>query len=149
MTAAAGTPPKFGLSGFIAALAALIIVGLQISGTFDPPQQSAGATIGEIAAEIRQSARAALSGEERPAPPTDTGLSMTQILTVAGTVLGALGAVVGAIGLFRQEPYPLSAMAIGFGVGAILMQYLFWMAMLICGAMVLVAIVNNIGDIFG
>jgi len=38
--------------------------------------------------------------------------------------------------------------AIGLGLGAVLMQYVFWMALLICGTMILISILKNLDSIF-
>lgn len=34
------------------------------------------------------------------------------------------------------------------GLGAVVMQYAFWLALLICGTLIITATLSNIGDIF-
>ena len=57
--------------------------------------------------------------------------------------------MLGGIGLFRQEPQSLSYLAMGFGVSAIVMQYLMWMALLIAGVVPLICIIRNLDSILG
>ncbi len=141
--------PTFGLIGFILGLIALTLVAIQVSAIMDPPKQSAATSIGEIAAEIRDSAKRAISGEEAPAAAPQNDFSITQIMTVVGSVLGGLAAILGAVSLFRQEQRTLGLFAIGFGTGAIIMQYVFWLAVIICGALLLISIISNLDGILG
>ena len=55
----------------------------------------------------------------------------------------------GAISLFQREAWRLPALGIGLGLGAVVMQYAFAMALMIIGGIILAAIINNIGDILG
>lgn len=68
-----------------------------------------------------------------------------------GTVLAALGATAGAIGIYKSEPKNLSMLAIGIGIGigAVIMQYVFWLALIICGIILLTAILNGMEGILG
>ena len=65
-------PAKFGLLGFMLGVVSLVVILIQLSVFFEPQEKSAGVTIGEIAAEIKQSAARALSGEPAPAPDHQT-----------------------------------------------------------------------------
>lgn len=141
--------PTFGLIGFVFGLMALTLVAIQVSAIMDPPEKSAATSIGEIAAEIRDSAKRAISGEEAPAPATQSDFSITQIMTVVGSVFGGIAAVLGAVSLFRQEQRTLGLFAIGFGTGAIIMQYVFWLAVIICGALLMISIISNLDGILG
>ncbi|MBK0399183.1 hypothetical protein H0I76_08280 [Limibaculum sp. M0105] len=67
-TRAAGLRPAWGTTAFFVGVIVLVAVTLHISGTFAEPEKSAAATIGEVAAEIRESARRALSDDPSPAP---------------------------------------------------------------------------------
>lgn len=142
--------PKFGLVGSILGLAALVVIMIQLSALFAPEvdDKSLATSIGEFAAEVRDSATRALNGEEAP-PPEPAGPDYTEAITNIALIAAGLAAVLGIIGLFRSEPYPLNALAIGFGIGAIAAHYVMWLALLIAGAVILVAILNNIGDILG
>ena len=140
-------PAKFGLIGFMLGIVSLVIILIQLSAVFEPQDKSSGSTIGEIAAEIKQSAARALAGEpapqQTPSPP-----DYSQFITIASLCLAAISAVLGGIGLYRNEPHRLPYMAVGFGVSAFVMQYVFWLALLICGVALLVSIIGNLDSIF-
>ncbi|MBT8457506.1 MAG: hypothetical protein HKO95_06910 [Rhodobacteraceae bacterium] len=140
-------PAKFGLVGFFLGVVALLVILVQLSAFFEPQEaKSVGTTIGEIAAEIKDSAARAMSGEpapEAPPPPPD----YTQEITLAALIAAAAAIVLGGIGLFRHEPSRLPSMAVGFGVSAFVAQYVFWLAILICGTVLLISIIANLDSI--
>jgi hypothetical protein len=140
-------PAKFGLVGFMLGLASFVVILILISAFFEPSGKSSGAVIGEIAADIKQSAARALSG--KPAPePTLPPQDYSQFITIAALCVAAIAVVLGGIGLYRNEPHRLSYMAVGFGVSAFVMQYVFWLAILICGVALLISIIGNLDSIF-
>jgi hypothetical protein len=49
-------PAKFGLIGFLLGIASLVVILIQLSALFEPQEKSSGSVIGEIAADIKQSA---------------------------------------------------------------------------------------------
>lgn len=140
--------PVWGLVGFFLGAIALTIVALHVSAMFAEPQQSAGTRIGEIAAEIRQSALRSLRGEPKPAPDV-VAPSIFSYLMLAAPVIAGVAVLMGGVGLFRREASPLPLMAIGFGIGAVVLQYAIWLALLMAGVCLMVAILNNLGSIFG
>lgn len=140
-------PAKFGLVGFMLGIASLIVILIQLSAFFEPQAKSSGAVIGEIAADIRQSAARALAGE--PAPePTPPPQDYSQFITIAALCVAGIAVALGGMGLYRNEPHRLSYLAVGIGVSAFVMQYLFWLAILICGVALLISIVGNLDSIF-
>jgi len=52
---------NFGLIGFILGIVSLLVIFVQISAVFEPEEKSAGTKIGEMAAEIKQSAARVLA----------------------------------------------------------------------------------------
>lgn len=149
-TDTAGHRPVWGLAAFLFGVLALVVVTLPISGTFVEPEKSTAASIGEFAAEIRQSAQRALSNDPAPAPaPPPSAWDIHMTFLIAVPVLAALATILGAIGLFRREIPTLSSIAIAMGCGAFLMQYVFWLALLIGGFFVLVAMLKNLDGIIG
>lgn len=140
-------PTKYGLIGFLLGIASLIVILNQLSTFFEPQAQSTGSVIGEIAADIKQSAARALSGEPAPKPtppPQDFG----QLATIVALCAAGLAVMLGNVGLYRNEPHRLSYLAVGIGLSAFVMQYVFWLAILICGIALLISIVENLGSIF-
>jgi hypothetical protein len=141
------TPPaKFGLVGFMLGIASLVVILIQMSAFFEPPEKSAGTTIGEIAAEIKLSAARTLAGE--PAPePTPPPRDNSQFITNAALGVAGLAVMLGGIGLFRNEPHRLSYLAVGVGLSAIVMQYVLWLAIIMCAVVLLVSIIGNLDSI--
>ncbi|QMU56799.1 MAG: hypothetical protein GKR98_00405 [Boseongicola sp.] len=140
---------KFGLAGFLLGAVAVLVILIQLSAFFAPKEEkSTGQVIGEIAADIRQSAQRALSGEPAPPPPPPQQ-DYSQIITIGALCLAGLAIALGGIGLFKHEPRPLSFMAVGFGASAFVMHYVFWLAILICGIALLISIINNLDGILG
>lgn len=138
---------KFGLAGFMLGIASLVVILIQVSGYFKPEDQSTGSVIGEIAADIKLSATRVLSGE--PAPePTPQPLDYGRFITMAALCAAGIAVVLGGIGLYRNEPHRLSYLAVGTGVSAFVMQFVFWLAILICGVALLISIVENLDGIF-
>ncbi|WP_394177888.1 hypothetical protein [Yoonia maritima] len=141
-------PAKFGLVGFILGIASLVVVLIQLSAFFEPQEKSSGTVIGEIAVEIKQSAARALAGE--PAPqPTPPPRNYRQFITFSALCVAGIAVVLGGIGLYRNEPHRLSYLAVGIGVSALVMHYVFWLAILICGIALLVSIIGNLDSILG
>jgi hypothetical protein len=141
-------PAKFGLAGFILGIASLVIILIQLSALFEPQEKSSGTVIGEIAADIKQSAARVLAGE--PAPkPTPPPRNYSKFVTIAALGVAGIAVMLGGIGLYRNEPHRLPYMAVGIGVSAFVMQYVFWLAILICGVALLISVVGNLESIFG
>ncbi|MFD0860317.1 hypothetical protein [Roseovarius aquimarinus] len=140
-------PAHFGLIGFILGVASLIVILMQLSAFFEPQEKTSGSIIGEIAADIKLSASRALAGEEAPEPaplPRDN----TRLISIVALCAAGLAAILGAVGLYRHEPYRLPYMAVGIGVSAFVMHYVFWLAILIGGIALLVSIIGNLDSIF-
>ena len=140
--------PVWGLVAFIIGAIALASMTLHISDVFAPPEQSAAQTIGQIAADIRNSATEALTGREAPAPEPEP-MTLHIAMAFAVPVLAGLATVLGGISLFRGEAPSLPKIAIVMGVGAFVMQFVFWLAVVICGIALLIAIIQNIDGILG
>jgi len=138
--------PVWGLAGVIAGLIAVALVTLSLSSIFAEPQPSMASQIGEMASEIRKSAMRSMTGAAQPVPETPA-MTLATIITLAIPVMAGGAALCGAIGLFRREPRSLPLLALGFGSGAFLMQYLFWMALFIGGVFLMIAILNNLDSI--
>ena len=139
---------KFGLAGLVLGALSLILVLAHFSDLLAPVDKSSGAVIGEIAAEMKQSAMRVLAGEPAPAPlPQEPDFA--QAIALAALCIAGGAIMLGGIGLFRQGPQSLSYLAMGFGVSAIVMQYLMWMALLIAGVVLLICIIRNLDSILG
>lgn len=141
-------PAKFGLIGFLLGGVRLVAIVIQLSAFSEPQEQTSGVVIREIAAEIKQSAARVLAGETdqaRSAP----ALGYSRCITILALGIAGFVVVLGAIGLYRNEPYRLPYLAIGMGSSAVVIQYVFWLAVLICGVVLLISILDNLDCICG
>ena len=139
-------PAKFGLVGFMLGIVSLVVILIQLSAFFEPQEKSSATVIGEIAAEIKQSAARALAGE--PAPrPTPQPQDFSQFITIAALCVAGIAVMLGGIDLYRNEPHRLSYLAVGIGLSALVMQYVFWLAIVICGIALLISIIGNLDSI--
>ncbi|NNU80115.1 hypothetical protein HMH01_06655 [Halovulum dunhuangense] len=136
------------MTGFLLGVAAVVVTLIQISTFFEPQEQGTGALIGEIAADIRQSAERAMRGEPAPGPEP-AGISLGLIVTVGALVVAGIAVILGGIGLYRNEPHRPSYMAVGFGSSAFVLHFAFWLAVLICGIVLLTSIIRNLDGILG
>ncbi len=138
---------KWGFWALLTGSLALILAFAQIVGPMFEPQPSVGAQIGEIAGEIKRSAWKAFLGLPQAAPE-QAATSLWVYMAVAAPVLAVIAIVLSVLSGILRENWRFAAYGTSLGVAAITVQFLWWMALLIAGAMVLVAIIQNIGDIF-
>jgi hypothetical protein len=141
---------SWGLIGFCFGVFALLAAAMLTSGLMSPapePEQSIGTAIGEIARDIRAAATGVTT--HVPDAPRAESFDMIPVLLIVTPILAAIAALLGGISLFRHEPATLPKMAIAMGVGAIVMQYAFWLALVICATLLLISIVSNMDGIFG
>ncbi len=137
-----------GWSGFAAGAAALILtLVLFWAGPF-APQQSAGVSIGELAAEIAKSAARSVAGQPQPAP-VPVPRTIDDHLAVAVGVLAGLAVVLGVASLIRHEHKRAALSGIGLGAAAIGIQLFAYAIMMIAGAVVIFGIVYALRDTFG
>ena len=127
---------------------ALALAVLHVFGGPFTPQPSVGTTVGEIAGEMRAAALRAVSGEPQPAP-VPRGWDIDRILMLAAPLFGVVAIVLSMVSALRREGLRLAGYGAALGVGAFVFQLIWWIAALIAGVILLVAIVENIGDILG
>lgn len=131
------------LGALALAVSAVVIFG----GPF-APQQSIGTTIGEVAGDMRAAALRSLRGEPQPAA-VPRGWDIDRILFLAAPLIGVAAVVAAAVSALSRDPWRLPTYGAVLGASAIALQFLWWVAMLIAGVVLLVAIVENIGGILG
>lgn len=140
--------PYAGGLGFALGAAALLLVLVQFwAGPF-APQQDAAVTIGEFAGEVRKAATRALLDQPQPAAQA-VPWDVDRVLTLVAAVLAGGAVILGLAALVRHEPWRPAAGAVILGAGAVLFQFFAWTVLLVVGALIIVAILNNIGDILG
>ena len=131
----------------LGAIALILALFLHSAGPLDP-QPTIGQSIGEIAADIRQSAIRGLKGEAQPAPQAQPW-SLDRILGASAYVLAGLAVVLGVFGLVLRENRRLAIGAVAFGGLAIGFQLFVWTVMIIAGVIIIGYILTNLGEILG
>lgn len=146
-----GAAPDFlrmwGFWGIAAGALALLLVFIQIGGPMFEPKPSVGSQIGEIAGDIKRSAWRSFFGLPNEAPQA-AGPSIWIYLGMAAPVFGIVAVILSIVSGIRRENWRLPVYATGLGVSAIVFQFFWWVLLVVLGVMLLVAIIENIGDIF-
>ena len=137
-----------GWLGFDVGSAALILtMAIFWAGPF-APQQSAGVTLGELAAEMAKSAARSVAGQPQPEPiaPTRT---IDDYLQMGVAVLAGLSIILGIAGLIRHEQHRAAVSGITLGVLAVGFQLFTWAVMMVAGAIIIMGLVYAMRDAFG
>ncbi len=137
----------YGWSGFVTGAVALLMALVVFwAGPF-APQQSAGVSLGELAAEIGKSAMRSVAGLEQPKPAAQAR-DIDDYLKIAVAVLGGIAIILAATGLIRHERSRPAIAALTLGGGAILFQFFTWMVLAILGVILISALLQSFGDTF-
>ena len=153
MTETAPAPSAvLGWVGFaVGATALMLTLVVFWAGPF-APQQSAGVSLGELAADIAKSAARSVAGQPQPEPMAPQR-DIDDYLKIAVAALAGLAIVLGVAALIRHERKRAAVAGIALGGLAVGIQLFAWTIMLIVGALVISAIVfalrDALGDIFG
>ncbi|WP_050929185.1 hypothetical protein [Aestuariivita boseongensis] len=142
---------SWGFWAVICGVVAMVLVLVQMQVLSSQESVPIGQQIGEIAGDIKRSAWRSflgLSQPEREPVPVSLSQQIFQYLFYATPVIGGIAIVLAMVSLIKQENWRLGFYAVTFGGGAILMQYMWWMVLIFLGFLLLVKIVENIGDIF-
>ncbi|MEL6599481.1 MAG: hypothetical protein AAGK98_19375 [Pseudomonadota bacterium] len=127
---------------------ALLLVFAQIVAPSFEPAPSIGTQIGEIAGDIRRAAWQSFLG--RPtAEPEPATTSFWVYFAIAAPIFGVLALILSAISALMRENWRFAAYGAGMAVCAIIFQFVWWLAVFIAAALLLITIVENVGDIFG
>lgn len=136
-----------GFWALVSGALALVFVFVVILGPSMQTQPSVGTQIGEIAGEIKRSAWRSFLGLEQPAPEP-VKPTLLDYLGFVPPILGGLAVVLGVISAIRGENWRYVVYGSTMGGSAILFYFFWWVALLVAGVVLLVAIIENIGDIF-
>lgn len=142
---------SWGFWAIIAGVVSVILVFTQMQLLTSQESVPVGQQIGEIAGEIKRSAWRSFLGLSQPEPEVvapPPGRDWFSILFIVTPVIAGLAIILAAVSLLMRENWRLGFYGVALGGGAILFQYVWWMAILILGFVLLIKIVENIGDIF-
>lgn len=140
--------PIAGYFGFAMGASALLLVLVHFWIGPISPQQRVSITVGKVAAEMRQAAIRKLRGTPQPAPVA-AKWNADRILQLIAALLAGLALVAGAASLVRREAWRPAAAGIGLGAGAVAFQFFVWSILVLAGALIIYAIINNIPGILG
>ena len=151
MTETAPSPilATWGLWAVVSGLVGLAFVLYVTVGPMFDPAPSAATSIGEIAGEMRRAAWRSFLGLSAPEPIAAPPADISKILGLAGPALGLLALLLSLVSGLRGEDRHYVIYGGGLGAGAILFFALWWMTLAILSVLLLIAIIENIGDIFG
>lgn len=126
---------------------ALTLVFVQMVGPTFETKPSAATQIGEIAGELKRSAWRTFLGLPKPEPEA-APFSIWPYIAMAAPVLGIVAVVLSLISGVVRENWRFSVYGTGFGIAAIVFHYFWWVALLVAGVVLLVTVIENLGDIF-
>lgn len=126
---------------------ALVLVFVQIVAPTLEPAPSAATQVGEMAGEIKRAAWRAFLGLPRPEPEVRE-VPWWIYLGLAAPVLGVVSIVLSLVSGVMRENWRYAVYGTTLGATAIVFHFVWWIALLIACVVLLVAVVQNIGDIF-
>lgn len=138
---------KWGFWSVVLGALALMLVFAQMVGPSFETKPSAATQIGEIAGEIKRSAWRSFFGMPAPEPKVQSN-SVWDYLAIIAPILGIAAVVLSLISGVLKENWRFPVYGVTLGASAIVFQYVWWLALLVCGVLILVAIIENITDIF-
>lgn len=140
---------SWGFWGIVAGTVAIVLVFAQMQLMTGGESASIGQQIGEIAGDIRREAWRSFIGLAPPEPAHVAPTRATfDLLFVAAPIFAGIGIVLSVLSAIRKESKRIALYGVILGTGAILFQYFWWMLLLVLGMILIVKIIENIGDIF-
>ncbi|MEM8935200.1 MAG: hypothetical protein AAGC77_02185 [Pseudomonadota bacterium] len=135
-----------GIASMAVAAAALILAVAHISFGPFAPQKPIEETIVDTAFKIKDAAQRAVSGKasQQGEPTVQSRWNVDRLVDVSVFVLASVAILLALIALLRNEKRSIALMGFSLGVGVLLMSWLQWIALLVCGAIIIAAIVNNL-----
>ena len=140
---------SWGLWAIICGVVAMTLVFVQMQLLMGQETTPIGQQIGEIAGDIKRSAWRSFLGLAPPEPdPLPPSRTLFDMIYTATPIIAGIAIVLAGVSLLKRENWRMGFYGVALGGGAILFQYLWWMAIIVLGFVLLVKIVENMGDIF-
>jgi hypothetical protein len=137
----------FGLASIICGGIALLMVVVHMWAGPLEPQKTIERTIAELAVNIAK--EVANVARNKPAELHARSLNTDDLVRIAAATLAVLALVIAGIGFIKRENSRPLIVGAGLGAGAIAIQVLLWMALLIAGLVLIGLVVSNLGEILG
>ncbi len=125
-----------------------MLVFAQIAGPTFEVKPSLATQVGEIAGEIKRSAWRTFLGFPKETVDPEVTTSLWSYAAFAAPALGIAAIVLSMISGIAQENRRYAAYGFGLGSTAVLFHFFWWLALLFAGVALMIAIIDNIGDIF-
>ena len=138
---------KWGFWAVVAGAGALLFVCFQVFGPSLEPKPSGAQQIGEMAGEMKRAAWRSFLGLKQPEPET-TATAVSSYLPLAGPVLGIVAILLSLVSALMRENWRYPVYGAALGAGAIVFQVFWWMLLVVLGVMLLIAVIENLGDFF-
>ncbi len=133
---------KWGLASMALGAIALVVTCIVIFAGPFAPQQSVGTSIGQIIGEISLSAMNTVRGEALP-PPETAPWNIDRVLMITGPILAVLAFLTATVSAFKHDPWRLPTYGTVLAASAIVMQFLWWVVLIVAGVMLLISILEN------
>ena len=138
---------KWGPWAVLTGALALTLVFAQMVGPSLQPGPSAATQVGAIAGELKRLAWRTFLGLSSLKPEPEP-VTVWTYLAFAAPLLGIVAVLLSLVSGVLRENWRYSVYGACLGAAAILFQYFWWLALLIAGVLLLIAIIENIGEIF-
>lgn len=126
---------------------AMVLVFAQIVAPSFEPSPSTGERIGEIAGEMKRAAWRTFLGLPKPEPEVQATPVVVYLAMIA-PVFGVSAVILAVVSGIKRENWRFATYGACLGFGAIVFQFLWWVALLVVGMVLLVAIIENLGEFF-
>lgn len=140
---------SWGFWAVILGALSLVLVLMHIGFPMSEPAPPIGTQIGEIAGDMARASWRSFFGlepEVQVVEPQPVPFSV--YLGYAGAALGVVAVVLAMISGIKRENWHYAVYGTGLGASAVLFYFFWWVAVLVCGVLLLIAIVENLGSIF-
>ncbi|MEO0918134.1 MAG: hypothetical protein AAFY31_14285 [Pseudomonadota bacterium] len=127
----------------------LVLVLMHIGLPMSEPAPPVGTQIGEIAGDMARASWRSFFGlepEVQVVEPQPVPFSV--YLGYVGAALGVVAVVLAMISGIMRENWHYAVYGTGLGASAVFFYFFWWIAVLICGVLMLIAIIENLGSFF-
>lgn len=147
-TVAENPARSIGFWGVLLGAIGVVLAFLPMIGPMMEPQPSVGTQVGEIAGDIMRSAWQSFRGQEvTGAEPQPQPIWVK--LGFGAPVLGVIAIVLSMVSGLKRENWHYAFYGTGLGIAAVVFYFAIWIALVFAGILLLVAIIENLGGIFG
>ena len=139
----------FGIASIaLAAIALMVSVTHMTIGPF-APQKPVEKVIVDTAVNIKDAAMRAVTGADAPTSVPTSNWDIDRVIQAAALGMAGLAMLIAIVSFVRREGSSHAWVGLSMGGAVMLMAYFQWIALLICGVILLCTIVDNLDSILG